>query len=109
MKLFRFLQIIFERRGPEKGNVFVVVAEFRILSTSKFLRKTGNYRSSGPVGRIVSNGAHPVCSPVICTPIEQRAEEGYLLVSIVSSGCHAGLYIVVSFSSECPRLGPCPG
>jgi hypothetical protein len=53
------------------------------------------YSSSGPIGRIVSNGARPVYSPVIVhSPIEQRVEAVYLLAAIVSSGCpHVGLYI----------------
>jgi hypothetical protein len=60
------------------------------------------YSSSGPVDRIVSNGARPVCSPVtVRSPIEQRVEADYLLVAVVSKGYpHVGLYIAVSFSSR---------
>ena len=51
-------------------------------------RNIGYYSSSGPLGRIVSNGACPVCFPlIVCSPIERRVEADYTFTNIVSLGC----------------------
>ena len=69
------------------------------------LRNIGYYSFSGPVDRIVSNGAHPVCSPVTAgSPTEQRSMAGYLLADVVSPGCCLAFFSFVSALFRCRFL-----